>query len=34
MVLQLGVNKNLENFDTHVQVLQNPFVAPQPSLYF
>jgi hypothetical protein len=34
MVLQLGVTKNLEKLDTHVQVLENPFAAFQPSLYF
>jgi hypothetical protein len=34
MVLQLGVTKNLEKLYTHVQVLQNPFVGLQPSLYF
>jgi len=31
MVLQLGVTKNLEKLDTHVQVLQNPFATLQPS---
>jgi hypothetical protein len=30
----IGCHQNLEKLDTHVQVLQNPFVAPQPSLYF
>jgi hypothetical protein len=34
MVLQLGVTKNLEKLYTHVQVLQNSFVALQPHLYF
>jgi hypothetical protein len=34
MVLQLGVTKNLEKLDTHVQVLQNPFATLQLSLYF
>jgi hypothetical protein len=34
MVLQLGVTKNLEKLDTHVQVLQNPFATLQPSFYF
>jgi radical SAM superfamily enzyme len=27
MVLQLGVTKNLEKLETHVQVLQNPFAT-------
>jgi hypothetical protein len=27
----LGVTKNLEKLDTHVQVLQNPFTIPHPK---
>jgi hypothetical protein len=34
MVLQLGVTKNLEKLETHVQVLQNPFAVLQPNFYF